>query len=168
LFVDKIIIDLNKRRNIKIFKFDFNMNTLNDLRNLPTEKELGKEIVVIIDRFELMLELSGELQEKILEIMTDLCKAEITIIVTSSNSLLKTVNKLRPELKNYFKVLDVPAMNFEETKKLVISRLNEVRAKKSDSLEPFTLDEVKKIHDNAKGNPRMVLLLLAGLFEQKF
>jgi hypothetical protein len=168
LFVKKTVKELNKRKSIKIYRFDFNFNLLNELRNLPSEKRIKKEIVVVIDRFELILSLSSFLQDKILQIMTDLCKAEITIIVTTSSDLLEKIKDMKPKIKNYFKVLEVPSMNFEETQKLIISRLNEVRPKKSNSIEPFTKYEIKEIYKKSKGNPRMILMLCAALFEEKF
>ncbi|MBN1924039.1 MAG: hypothetical protein JW791_04755 [Nanoarchaeota archaeon] len=168
LFVEKAVSDLEKRKDIKLFKWDFNLNTLNDLRTLPNEKELKKQIVVTIDRFELILSLSNILQNKILKIMTDLVKSKITLIITTSDDLLKKIKNIEPKIKSFFKVLNVPPMNFEETKRLIVSRLNESRKKKSDSIEPFTNDEVKQIYKNSKGNPRMVLLLCASLFEDKF
>lgn len=168
LFVEKAIKDLKKKKSLKLYKYDFNFNLLNDLRTLPSEKKLKKQMVVIIDRFELILSLSSYLQKKILEIMQDLCNAGITQIITTSEGLLKELKNIKPGINKYFKVLNVPSMNFNESKKLIISRLNESRPKKKDSLNPFTLDEVKKIHKKSQGNPRMVLMLCAGLFEEKF
>ena len=168
LFVEKVILSLKDMKDIKMYNFDFNFNLINELRNLPSEKKIKKQVVVIIDRFELILSLSEVLQHKILDLMTDLCKAEITLIITSSNNLLKSIKNISPSTKNYFKVLDVPALNFEEAKRLIISRLNEARPTSKDSLHPFTPEEIKKIFKTSKGNPRMILMLCAGLFEEKF
>ncbi len=167
LFIERVVEGLKKRKSIKVFYFDFNLNTLNDLRNLPTEKELKKQIVVVIDRFELILSLSDILQKKILEMMVELCEAKITFIIATTDDLLKKIKSIEPRIKRYFKVLDVPKMSFEEAKELIVSRLNEIRPRKSDSLEPFTLKEVKHIYKVAKGNPRMILLLCASLLEEK-
>lgn len=168
LFIEKAIKKLEKKKSIKLYDFDFNLNTLNDLRNIPTEKKLKKQIVIVVDRFELILSLTPEIQKKILKIMGELSKAKVTIIIATSSSLIKKVINLDSSIKRYFKILNVPALNFDETKELILSRLNESRPKKSNKLEPFTNKEVKMIHKQAKGNPRLVLLLCATLFEEKF
>lgn len=168
LFVEKVILDLKSKKNLKIYSYDFNFNILNDLRALPSEKKSKKQFLVVIDKFDLILSLSSMLQKKILNIMADLCEAKVTFIISSTAEVLNKVKGLDLKIKKYFKVLNVPSMNFEETKELILSRLNEVRPKKSDSLHPFTLDEVKEIYKNSKGNPRIILMLCAGLFEEKF
>lgn len=165
LFVKKAMEDLSAKKNLKIFYLDFNLNTLNDLRNMPSEKEIGKQIIVIIDRFELMLSLSNILQEKIVKLMADLCKAKITLIITASDDLMEKMAKMDAKLKNYFKVLNVPPISLAEAKKLVISRLDEVRKNNRGTIKPFSENEIEKIHRNAKGNPRIILMLLASLYE---
>ena len=167
LFIERVVNELKKRKRIKLYYFDFNLNTLNDLRDLPTEEAIKKQIVVVIDRFELILSLSDIIQKKILQLMVDLCKAKITFIIASSDDLLKRLKNINPEIKRYFKVLNVPKMSYEEARKLIVSRLNEIRPNKSDSLEPFTEDEIKHIYKKAKGNPRLILLLCASLLEKK-
>jgi archaellum biogenesis ATPase FlaH len=166
LFVKKAMQDLSAKKNLKLFYLDFNLNTLNDLRNMPTEKKIGKQIVVLIDRFELLLSLSNNLQEKIVKLMNNLCEAKITLIITTSDDLLKKMAKMEAKLKKHFKVLNVPPINLNEAKKLIISRLDEVRKNNKGSIKPFTENEVKKIHKNAKGNPRIILMLLASLYEE--
>jgi hypothetical protein len=165
LFVKKAMEELSAKKNLKLFYLDFNLNTLNDLRNMPSEKKLGKQIIVLIDRFELLLSLSNTLQEKIIKLMTDLCEAKVTLIITSSDDLLKKMAKLDAKLKKYFKVLNVPPISLAEANKLVISRLDEVKKNGKGSITPFTEDEIEKIHKNAKGNPRIILMLLASLYE---
>ncbi|MDD4353136.1 MAG: hypothetical protein PHN56_01625, partial [Candidatus Nanoarchaeia archaeon] len=157
--------DLSTKKILKIFYLDFNLNTLNDLRTIPSEKELGKQIIVIIDRFELILSLSNSLQEKIVKLMADLCESKITLILTTSDDLLKKMTKMDEKLKKYFKVLNVPPISLVEAKKLVISRLDEVKKADKGTIRPFTENEIEKIHKNAKGNPRIILMLLASLYE---
>ncbi len=69
LFVEKVLADLSKKKQLKIINLDFSLNILNDLRNIPSEEEAGKQIIVIIDRFELLLSLSNNLQKKIVQLM---------------------------------------------------------------------------------------------------
>ncbi len=69
-------------------------------------------------------------------------------------------------LKKYFKVLEVPPLSFDEAKKLAIQRLDEVRSQGKGSLAPFTEDELRKVYNNSKGNPRLILMLLASLYEE--
>lgn len=165
LFVKKAMEELSAKKSLKLFYLDFNLNTLNDLRNMPTEKELGKQIIVIIDRFELLLSLSNNLQEKIVKLMANLCEAKVTLIITTSDDLLKKMAKMDANLKKYFKVLNVPPVSLTEAKKLIIARLDEVRKINKGTIKPFTENEVEKIHKNAKGNPRIILMLLASLYE---
>jgi hypothetical protein len=166
LFVEKVLADLSKKKQLKIINLDFSLNILNDLRNIPSEEEAGKQIIVIIDRFELLLSLSNNLQKKIVQLMNDLCKAKITLIITSSDDLLKKMAKMDAGLKKYFKVLEVPPLSFDEAKKLAIQRLDEVRSNGKGSLTPFTEDELRKVYNNSKGNPRLILMLLASLYEE--
>ncbi len=166
LFVEKVLAELSNKKMLKLITLDFSLNTLNDLRNIPSEKAAGKQIIVIIDRFELLLSLSNNLQEKIVQLMNDLCKAKITLIITSSDDLLKKMAKMDAGLKKYFKVLEVPPISFDEAKKLAIQRLDEARSKGKGSLAPFTEDEVRKVYNNSKGNPRLILMLLASLYEE--
>ncbi len=166
LFVEKVLAELSKKKQLKLINLDFSLNTLNDLRNIPSEEAAGKQIIVIIDRFELLLSLSNNLQEKIVQLMNDLCKAKITLIITSSDDLLKKMAKMDAGLKKYFKVLEVPPISFDEAKKLAIQRLDEVRSNGKGSLTPFTEDELRKVYNNSKGNPRLILMLLASLYEE--
>ncbi|MFA5303608.1 MAG: hypothetical protein WC393_03670 [Candidatus Nanoarchaeia archaeon] len=165
LFVKKAMEDLSAKKSLKLFYLDFSLNTLNDLRNIPTEKKLGKQIIVLIDRFELLLSLSSSLQEKIVKLMANLCESKITLILTTSDDLLKKMAKMDAHLKKYFKVLNVPPVSLDEAKKLIISRLDEVKKTGKGTIKPFTENEVEKIHKNAKGNPRIILMLLASLYE---
>lgn len=166
LFVKKTMEDLSSKKDLKIFYLDFNLNTLNDLRNIPSENEAKKQVIVLIDRFELVLSLSSALQEKIVKLMIDLCKSKITLLITTSDDLLKKMAKIDNSLKKYFKVLNIPPISLIEAKKLVISRLDEVKKKDKGTITPFSEDEIKKIHANAKGNPRIILMLLASLYEE--
>ena len=63
--------------------------------------------------------------------------------------------------------IKIPKLNFDEIKELIINRLNESREQPRNDLTPFTEDELRKIHMKAKGNPRLTLLLLKPLYEQK-
>lgn len=167
LFIENVISKLEPRKDIKIFKLDFSLNTLNDLRSIPNEKEINKQIIILIDRFELILSLTKEIQLKVLEVMAKLCEAEITIILATTTDLIQKVADINPVVKKYFNILNVPAMKYEEVKKLIISRLNEVRKTASNNLAPFSEDDISKIYKNSKGNPRMALMLCASLYEKK-
>jgi len=167
MFIEKVISKLESRKDIKVFKLDFNLNTLNDLRSIPTEKELQKQILIVIDRFELILSLTKEIQQKVLEVLANLCEAKVTIILATTTGLISKIFEINHNVKKFFNVLNVPYMNFEEVKKLVVSRLNEVRKEKSDKIEPFLKEELDMIYKNSKGNPRMVLMLCASLYEKK-
>lgn len=166
-FVKKIIKELNERKNLKVYNYDFNFNTINHLRRLPSENDVGKEIIVLIDRFELILFLASKWRHKVLELMRDLCKAEITVIITTTDDLLNKIQNIEPSIKNFFEVVNVPAMNFKEAKELILSRLNKVRKKSSDSLKPLTKDEVREVYETSEGNPRMMLMLCAALYDKK-
>ena len=97
--------------------------------------------------------------------MANLCESKITLILTTSDDLLKKMAKMDAHLKKYFKVLNVPPVSLDEAKKLIISRLDEVKKTGKGTIKPFTENEVEKIHKNAKGNPRIILMLLASLYE---
>ena len=56
---------------------------------------------------------------------------------------------------------------FHEVKELVLSRLNEVRTTKTNDLSPFNERELTDIWKKSRGNPRMILLILANFYDIK-
>jgi len=167
-FVRSAVDELKTKKSIKLFNYDFSLDLINKLRKLPDESKIKKQIVVVIDRFELMLMLSEQLQTKIFELMTELCKTGITFLITSSDDLIEKTRILNLELKKYFKTFNVPGLTYEEAEDLVINRLNMERKKDLKSIEPFTVKELKEVYKNSKGNPRIILMLCGVLFDNKF
>ena len=144
-------------------KLIFSVDLANELKAIPAKRK--KELIVFIDKFELSNVLSDEKLKKLLNLIHKTSLAGVGYIITCTPSTIARVFSLSDKLKSYSKVFNVPPLTLEQTKKLIIERLNKVRRKKSNSLEPFTMKHVKNIWQASKGNPRMILLLCASLYE---
>ncbi len=163
LLVQKLKKNLGNK--IKIITLDFTGMILNDLRKLPLEKK--REILVVIDRFDLSEGLSKENFEKLLDLILELKNRGLSFLLLLNNKTTKAIKKAKSRLKKEYSIIRIPALDYKFSKELIISRLNEIRKSKNESLEPFTEKEIKEVWRNSKGNPRMLLLLCENLFERK-
>lgn len=143
----------------------FTSNILNELRAIPAEKMLKKNLVMLIDKFELSDALDDEKLRRILDLIALTVKSGVWYVISLDSKTLARIFELSKELKKNSIIYNVPALTFEQTKKLVASRLNMIRKKKSNSIEPFNEKDLKNIWKASNGNPRMILLLCANLYE---
>lgn len=123
-----------------------------------------KDVLLIVDRFEFAEYLKDEYVKKVIKLMFEMLNRQKVIFLISSisNSWKKLVRRY-PELKAS-DVYEVPGLSFEEAMDLVRSRLTKAKVK---GLGPFAKDEIKKIWKDSGGNPRMILLLCAEIYEDK-
>ncbi|HLE06801.1 MAG TPA: hypothetical protein VI790_05575, partial [Candidatus Nanoarchaeia archaeon] len=63
--------------------------------------------------------------------------------------------------------IKIPLLPFDDAKKLVLMRLNSVRKEPISDLSPFTEKELRMIWKKSSGNPRLLLLLLMPLYDQR-
>jgi type II secretory pathway predicted ATPase ExeA len=146
-------------------KLVFSMELINELRSFPSDKIVKKKLVVFIDRFELSDAIDDKKLKRMLKVIYDTSMAGVGYVITCTPATIARIFSLFDEIKSRSKVYNVPPLTLEQTKKLIIERLNKVRKKKSNSIEPFTTSQIKHIWGASKGNPRMILLLCASLYE---
>jgi hypothetical protein len=153
------------KKDIKIIEMGFSNFIADDIRNLPSETK--NEILVIIDRFDLIDGMRNDDKNKVVNLILERGNKGLTFIVLCTPDVLNKIFGINPEFKKKGDIISIPSMTYEEAKELVISRLNETRRQKSQSLDPFTETEIKEIWKKSKGNPRMILLLCATLYDRK-
>lgn len=161
----KKLQNLLEKNKIKVFMLDFAGDVLNEVRSLPVEK--GKEIFVMIDRFELIDSMKEYEAKKLLELIIEFSEQGLTFLLATTDEGLKTAKKLSNEFSGRTIAYHLPMLDYKHAKKMVVDRLNSVREKESESTAPFTDDELRQIWKKSGGNPRMMLMLCASLYEQK-
>lgn len=164
LLADKVKEYILKNEKIELKYFFFVPQIAAQIKNL---KEKEKEIFVIIDGFDLIMGVDDEVKKEILSEIYNKIESGISFLITCNEKTKNEIFEIFPKLKEKSEVLKIPPLSYEETKKLIIERLNEVRKEKSNSLEPFSEAEVRRIWERSRGNPRMVLLLCSSLFDAK-
>jgi replication-associated recombination protein RarA len=166
--IGKTLVSNKLKQEIKdaanFIAMDFTNMIADEIRELPLEGK--KEIVVIIDRFDLIKGMSQADSSKVLDLILERIGKGITFVLLSTPEIVKYIFGLKNQLKASSVVLDVPPLDYEDAKKLIISRLDEVGEKKG-SLEPFTEQEVEEFWKKSKGNPRMLLLLCSSIYDRK-
>lgn len=133
--------------------------------SLKSIKVKGKT-VIIIEKFYMAVAFGEKELKAILNTIGEMLNKNTSFIITSTPELAATIPQLSEKIKNVH-IFDVPQLSFEDAKKLIIWRLNQVREKESESLEPFTESELMHIWKTSKGNPKMILLLCASLYDAK-
>ena len=158
-------IEKNIPKRFEKKKLIFSLNLINELKSIPAEKTLKKKIIIFVDKFELSDVIKDEKLKKILNLIINTSKTGVGYVITCTPATLARLFGLSDKLKIYSKVYSVPALSLEQAKKLITSRLNIIRKKKMNSIAPFTASQIKNIWKTSKGNPRMILLLCASLYE---
>jgi len=149
------------KRKVSIESIDFNLNTKDKIRSIKGKK------ILMIDRFDLADTLKNDELNELLTSINEISERSVIFIISIIPELITRIFSLNEKFKDKAKIFEVSALGLNETRELIVSRLNEVRKEKSNSTEPFTEDEVKKIWEKAKGNPRMILLLCSTLYDLK-
>ncbi len=164
IVVDKLA-ELLKKNKIDVITLSVTGAIINELRALPLEK--GRDIFVIIDRFDLVENMNKEDIKKILNLIIEFSDKKLTFLIKTTESALKKVRDASEEFSGRLSIHRLPMLDFEYAKQMIIDRLNEIKDSKKNSIEPFTNEELRKIWDKSNGNPRLVLMLCAALYEQK-
>lgn len=153
------------KRKVKVIEFNFTNFIADDIRNLPFEKK--KDILVIIERFDLIEGMSKNNKNKILNLIIERNNKGLTFLLLCTPDVVKKLFDLNDNFEKRSEIVTVSEMTFEEARQMVVSRLNTMRKAKSGSIEPFTEFEMTEIWKKSKGNPRMILLLCASLYDRK-
>ena len=162
--INFVLRDIKKRDDIKVNKDSFTPSVLSKIKSLS--KETGKKLLVILDDFNNIELIDKDQRDGIIRLLNELGSIGIGIIVVNNTKNNKT-QKLINKIKTKFYIINVRGMKDEDIKKIIINRLNLIRKTKSNSLSPFTEEEIDKIIKEARGNPRIVLLICATLYDTK-
>ncbi len=162
--INFVLRDIKKRDDIKVIKDSFTPSVLSKIKSLS--KETGKKLLVILDDFNNIELIDKDQRDGIIRLLNELGSIGIGIIVVNNTKNNKT-QKLINKIKTKFYIINVRGMKDEDIKKIIINRLNLIRKTKSNSLSPFTEEEIDKIIKEARGNPRIVLLICATLYDTK-
>ena len=115
--------------------------------------------VVFIEKFSMCLALGESTLRNILDMVGSMLDKGVSFVVTSTPELTATMPFLSDKLKHML-VFDIPSMSLEDAKQFIASRLG-------GGLGPFTENEILQIWKTSNGNPKMMLLLCASLYEAK-
>lgn len=119
--------------------------------------------VIIIEKFHMILALGEKKIKEVLDTIGDMISPETSFLITSTPELAASIMHLSHKIRNV-SVFDIQPLSLENTRKLIALKLNK---KNTADLSPFTEKEVKHIWETSKGNPKMILLLCASLYEAK-
>ncbi len=152
------------KKKVRIIELNFTNQIADDIRNLPSEDK--RDILVVIERFDLIDVMDAENKRKVTDLIIERNNKGLTFLILCIPEVVNRLFNMNGEFEKRSQIITLSAMTFEEAREMVISRLNTAR-KKSDSLEPLTEHELKEIWKKSRGNPRMILLLCATLYDKK-
>ena len=158
LIVEKIVEYFKKKQKVEFFDFDKGL-----LYNLKKREQSDAKSIIVVETVEIV---DNEFLDCIFEELIELHRRGNTIIITTTVetfNFLKSKKVLRRVITSY----KIPNLTYDESRDMIVERLNEVRTKKSDSVEPFTEKEVRYIWKKSKGNPKMILLICSFLYHTK-
>lgn len=161
----KKITDYFKGKDVDLHYFYLSYDSKNRITEISEEKE--RSTIIILDWFDLVHGLNEEERMELFKSMIFAVNKKVTIIISSTDKTIKKVLKDVPELEEVISMINVPELNLEEAKRLVLHRLNKHRYEESDSFHPFKKSEIRKAWKVSKGNPRLIIMLLKALYEAK-
>ncbi|HDD35312.1 MAG TPA: hypothetical protein ENF30_00775 [Candidatus Desulfofervidus auxilii] len=122
-----------------------------------------KHLYVFVDEFEDIGKLSSVKKTNYLLTLTTLINRERhwSVIISLPRDVLEEVIKKEPPLYDRLTSMriDIPPLDLQKGKRLIINYLNIARDKPSDSILPFSEESIKKMIEISKGNYRSFLLL---------
>ncbi len=151
-------------KKIELIEVKIGQDIINIVYSL---KEKRKEIIAIIDQVDLLAGMDKEYLKNFLNTVRAKSMEGITFVFTMNKHTLKDLSELDKLFGNMVRKIEIPSISYKDAKKLITSRLNEVRTTKIDSLEPFDEEEIKSIWEKSHGNPRLILLLCSSMYDKK-
>jgi ABC-type lipoprotein export system ATPase subunit len=126
-----------------------------------------KNKTLFINNFDLLHGLTEPQVIKLSALIVKLLDEEMIILIACRKDTVNLLLKANPLLHSKVNRVKLPGLSFDEARELVINRLNESRKKKSNDLTPFNKNELELFWHKSNGNPRMLLMLLSPLYEQR-
>lgn len=154
---------IKKRKGLHIKEFSLSNRLAHELKMCSTKK---CKDVYIITEFEYYAGMDKNLLKRLINTIANLSKKGVKFFLSTTSESVADLLSLDDEFKRKARIITIPPLTLPEAKKLIILRLNEVR-KKSNSLSPFSEKEVTYIWKKSRGNPRMILMICASLFDAK-
>ncbi len=154
--------ELKKSDVLNIIKDEFTPAVYNKIKGINPDET--RKTLLILDDFNNIEMLDKLSQQRVIDLLYRLSQRIAVLLVENREDgiekELKTQNK-------QFNIYEVKGLQKQDLKRIIINRLNSVRNKKTDSLEPFTEDEYNKIYKKSRGNSRIALLICSALYDQK-
>ncbi len=160
--VGVILKDLKKSSKIEVIREDFTPAVYNMIRKMNLRGQ--KKKLMILDDFNNLELVDKGSQEKMTDLIYSI-SSELSIVLIENRD--SGVEKDFKRLGRRFDEMELGGLSKEDLKRVIINRLNSVRKKRSDSIEPFTEDEYQKIYKKSEGNPRIALLICSAMYDQK-
>ncbi|MDP8012774.1 MAG: hypothetical protein RAK22_01590 [Nanoarchaeota archaeon] len=162
--INWIVNDVKKTQNLDVIKDTFTPAMLAKIKGLSIRQ--GKKLLIILDDFNNVILLNKSQQADTINVLNMLANNKVGVIVID-NRADKQIDKMMVGIKAKMHVMSIKGLKDEDIKRIIINRLNEVRKVKSDSLSPFTEEEISKILKRVRGNVRAALLICAALYDTK-
>jgi len=154
---------IKKRKGLHVKEFSLSNRLIHDL-NLCSAKKCRD--FYIIKEFEFYESMDKDLLKKLINKIVNLNGKGIKFFLSTTSESVADILSLNDEFKSKARIITIPPLTLPEAKKLIISRLNEIR-KDKNSLSPFSEKEVTYIWKKSRGSPRMILMICASLFDAK-
>lgn len=135
--------------------------------NVLESKVVVKNKTLFIEHFDLLNGLDKDQIYRLTKAMARLVDEGMILVIACRKDTFKKLLNINPLLRSDTNQIKIPKLTFKDAKHLVIKRLNEAREEKRDDLSPFSESELKTIWRRADKNPRLLLLLLRPLYEQR-
>ncbi|MBD3312470.1 hypothetical protein GF352_03400 [archaeon] len=135
--------------------------------NMLEGKVPVKNKTVFIEHFDLMHGLDKKQIYRLTKAMIRLLDEGMIIVITCRKDTLRKLLNTNPLLQSHTNRIKIPKLTFKEAEKLVIKRLNKARDEERDDVSPFSKSELRTVWRKADKNPRLLLLLLRPLYEQR-
>jgi len=122
---------------------------------------------IFIKNFDLSVGLNDEQLTALGDVLLKSINAGVIIVISARKATVRRLFKINPLLMSKHQRIKVQPLPFDDAKKLVLMRLNSVRKEPISDLSPFTEKELRMIWKKSSGNPRLLLLLLMPLYDQR-
>lgn len=154
--------ELKKSSKISLTREEFTPAVYNKIRSLNVNH--AKKTLLILDDFNNIEMLDRISQQRVIDLLYNLSQnISILIVENREGGVEKELEKQGRQFDKY----SLEGLSREDLKKVVINRLNSVRERASDSLDPFSGAEYDRIYKKSRGNPRISLLICSALYDQK-
>ncbi len=154
-----------KKKNVEVRRLTCTQEIIDDIRAIPDERK--KDIFVVVDGLDVCMGMDEVMTNKLLDLLMERSSKGLTFLLECTPDVLERFYSLNRRFEKFSRVVNIMPIGYDEARELVVSRLNEIRKRKSESVEPFTEDELKKYWKTSRGNPRMILMLCQSMYDRK-